>query len=161
MLLFLGSLFGMLPIPHLMGQLLRSMDQVAPGNAASLVRTTLREIVQGAHGSLPSMGAVGALWSASAGVESMMTALNVVYDVRDDRPLWKCHAVAIGLTVVFSLVILTALMLLVFGGTVGNAIGGVGHFAWNVTQWPVAVFCVLFGIALVYYAAPAVRQRWR
>jgi membrane protein len=160
-LLFLTTLLGLLPIPQLMAELLNYMDEVLPGDAASLIRKTLDEIVSGARGGLLSIGAVAALWSASAGVMSMVTALNVVYDVDDNRPWWKRRLLAIGLTVALSLLIITAMVLLVFGGTLGERLGGWGQFFWNIVQWPVAVFCALFGIALVYYAAPAVRQRWR
>jgi membrane protein len=161
MLLFLAALLGLLPIPHLMGQFLVYLQQVLPGDVASLIRKTLHEIVVGAHGGLLSLGMLGALWSASAGVMSMMTALSIAYGVQDDRPWWKRRLMAIGMTVLLAMVILTAMVLLVFGGTIGSRLGGVAGFAWNVLQWPVAIVCVLFGIALLYYLAPAVRQQWR
>src|SRR5262249_45699988 len=73
---------------------------------------------------------------------------------------------AIGLTLALSLLALVAMILLVFGGTIGSLLGnrigfgGVAVAIWNVVQWPVAVFCVVFGVALVYYTAPPGRQRW-
>jgi len=54
---------------------------------------------------------------------------------------------------------------MVFGGPIGRFLGdtvGMGDVAvgiWNVAQWPVALVFLVFGIALLYYAAPAVEHR--
>ena len=73
--------------------------------------------------------------------------------------------IAIGLTFGLAVVLLSAAVLLVFGGTIGRFLGntvGLGDVAvsiWNVAQWPLAVVFLVFGIALLYYAAPAVEHR--
>jgi membrane protein len=97
----------------------------------------------------------------------MMTALNVAYDVRDQRPWWKRRLVAIGLTVGFSLFILGGLVVMVFGPKLGGVVAGwfgLGALftsVWTAASVPVAILLVLIGIALVYYLAPAVEQNWR
>jgi len=164
-LLFLTSLLGMLPVPDLMGRLMAYVEQAMPADAASIIHKTLGEIVGGAKGSLLSIGALAALWAASGGLGAMMTALSVTYDVQDSRPWWKRKLIAIGLTFGLAVVLLSAAVLLVFGGTIGRFLGntvGLGDVAvsiWNVAQWPLAVVFLVFGIALLYYAAPAVEHR--
>jgi membrane protein len=164
-LLFLTALLGMLPFPDLMNRLMAYVEQALPGDAASMIHKTVGEIIAGSKGSLISIGALAALWAASGGVASMMTALSITYDVEDQRPWWKRRLIAIALTFALALLMLSAVVLLVFGGAVGRLLGntiGLGDFAvkiWNVAQWPVAVFVVVGAIALVYYAAPAVEQR--
>jgi membrane protein len=164
-LLFLTSLLGMLPVPDLMDKLMAYVQQALPGDAASMIRKTLAEIVGGANGGLLSVGAIVALWSASAGVASMMTALNIAYDVEEARPWWKRRLVAIALTVALATLILSAMVLLVFGGAIGRAIDGflgLGSLVgtvWNVAQWPVAALFVMTAIAVLYYAAPNVEHR--
>lgn len=166
-LLFLTSLLGLLPFPGLMDRLLAYTHQALPGDAASVVSKTLSEIQAGARGGLLSIGALVALWAASAGMASMMTTLNVAYDVEDPRPWWKRRLLAILLTVGFSVFILAALLLLVFGPRIGQALtarmglGPVFTMAWNVASVPVVMIFVLVGIALVYYFAPATEQQWR
>ncbi|PYM14493.1 MAG: YihY/virulence factor BrkB family protein [Candidatus Rokuibacteriota bacterium] len=165
-LLFLTTLFGMLPVPGLIDRMMAYLQDVLPGDSASMMQKTLGEIVRGARGRLLSIGALAALWAASAGVSSMISALDITYEVSDPRPWWRRRLLAIGLTLALSLLALVAMVLLVFGGTIGSLLGnrigfgGVAVAIWNVVQWPVAVFCVVFGVALVYYTAPAVRQRW-
>ena len=97
---------------------------------------------------------------------SIRTALNVAYDARDRSPWWRQRLDAVALTVWFSLFTLLALVLMVFGERVGDAMAGalrVGPVftrTWNVARWPVILLLVLLGITLVYHFAPAVRQRW-
>src|SRR5437762_1278546 len=112
-LLFLTVLVGLLPFPDLMDQLLGYADRMLPGDAASLLRKTLAEIVSGASGGLLSIGVVAALWAASSGMLSIMTALNVASRVSARRSWWESRLVAVGLTIGFSLFTLTALLLLV------------------------------------------------
>src|SRR5262249_32877301 len=82
-LLFLTGLPALLPLPGLMDRLVEYVDQAVPPDAASILGRTLDEIQAGARGGLLSIGAVAALWAASSGMASVMTALNVAYDVED------------------------------------------------------------------------------
>jgi membrane protein len=165
-LLFLTALLGLLPIPRLMDQLLGYLAGVLPNDAASLLTRTLAEVVKGARRSLVSLGALAALWGAANGMVSIRAALNVAYGVRDERPWWRQRLAAVALTVSFSLFTLSALVLLVFGERIGDAIArafGVGDIfvrGWSVAQWPAVVTFALLGITLVYHFAPAVQQRW-
>jgi membrane protein len=165
-LLFLTTLVGMLPGPRLTDQLLGYLDHVLPPDAFSLVGKTLEEITRGAGSGLLSVGAVAALWGASNGMGSIITAVNVAYDAKDARPWWKTRLLAVSLTLAFSVFTLAGLLLLVFGEALGHAAadwmgqGDLFKAAWTVARWPLASLGVLTGIALVYYVAPAVRQRW-
>ena len=121
-LLFLTTLLGMLPIPNLIDNLMAYVSRALPPDAASVTENTLHEVVRGARGGLLSIGMLGALWAASSGIASIMTALNAVYDVPESRPYWKRKAIALGLTLLFSAFILTALVLMVFGPKIGETV---------------------------------------
>jgi membrane protein len=166
-LLFLTALVGMLSLPGLMERLVQYADQTLPGDAASIVRRTLDEIQAQARGGLLSIGALAALWAGSNGMASVMSALNVAYDVEEPRPWWKRRLLAVVLTLGFALFILLALTLTVFGPRIGAGVAGalglgeVFTLAWILASVPIVVFFVLVGIALVYYFAPATEQHWR
>ena len=166
-LLFLTALLGLLPIPKLMDRLLDYVTRMLPGDAASLLTRTLAEVVKGARGSLVSIGVLAALWGAASGMVSIRTALNVAYGAQDRHPWWRQRVDAMALTIWFSLFTLLALVLLVFGERVGDAVAGalgVGAVftrAWNIARWPLILLLALLGITLVYHFAPAVRHRWR
>jgi membrane protein len=166
-LLFLTALLGLVPVPKLMEQGMGYLDRVLPEDAASLITRTLAEVVRGAGRGLVSLGAVAALWAASSGMASLMTALNVVYDVEDPRPWWQRRLLALALTVGFFVFTVTGLLLLVFGPRIGEQVAtwfGQGPLfmdLWNIVSWPVVMALVLTAIALVYYFAPAAKQQWQ
>jgi membrane protein len=166
-LLFVAAILGSVPGAALMDHLMRYVARVLPNDAAMLVSRTLGEVVTGAGAGLISVGALGALWGASTGMVSIMTALNISRGVVDDRRWWERRLIALALTLGFSLFTVTALLLLVFGEWIGEAVAsaiGLGAAftqGWRLAQWPVATLCVLTGISLVYTLAPARRPRWR
>ena len=166
-LLFMTALLGMLPIAGLMDRLMEYAAQALPPDATSMIQKTLGEIQEGARGSLLSLGALLALWSASGGMASIMSALNVAYDVEEPRPWWKRRGLAVLLTVAFALFIIGALVLMIFGPKFGATLadrlglGPVFTTTWNIVSVPVVIVLVLVGIGLVYYLAPAKNQRWQ
>jgi membrane protein len=149
-----------------MPQLMGYVDRVLPGDAASLIKKTLAQVVRGASGGLVSVGALAALVGASSGMLSIMKGLNSAYAVADHRVWWEKRLIAIALTVVFSLFTLTALLLLVFGARLGEAVAdffGLGPLftvAWKLAHLPVVIFLSLTCLALVYYLAPATDRLW-
>jgi membrane protein len=165
-LLFLTALLGLLPVPDLMSQLIGYVERVLPGDAASLIKKTLAEAVRGASGGLVSVSALVALVGASSGMLSIMKALNAAYGITDQRTWWEKRLIAVALTLVFSLFTLTALLLVVFGVRLGEAIGdfvGLGPLftlTWKLAQIPVVILLVLTGVTLVYYLAPSMDRIW-
>ncbi|HWC04806.1 MAG TPA: YihY/virulence factor BrkB family protein [Methylomirabilota bacterium] len=165
-LLFLTTLVGLFPERDLMERLMAPAEDLLPPDAASLLRRTLREVQRGAGGGLLSVGAAVALWGASRGMVSIITALNVVYGVTNPRPWWRRQLVAVALTGMFSVLALGALLSLVFGERIGRAaavwagLGSAFTAVWGLLQWPLGLLLILTGIDLVYHLAPAVRQRW-
>ncbi len=166
-LLFLTAMLGLLPVPGLWDTLMTYASKVLPGDAATLVNRTVSEVLRGASGGLLSVGALAALWGASSGMASIVIALNVAYNVTDLRPWWLRRLIALALTMAFSVFTLLALLLLVFGERIGEAVatwfglGRVFAVAWAALHWPVASLLVLTGITFVYHLAPAVSRRWQ
>ncbi len=160
-LLFLTALLALLPVPHLLDRLMAYVSDVLPGDAGLLVQKTLGQALQGAHVGLLSVGALTALWAASSGMTSIMAALNV-----EPRAWWRERVLAIGLTIVFSLLAVLALVLLMFGQNLGEAIAdrtGWGmsfRITWQLVRWPTAMALGMAAISLVYRLAPAANQPW-
>lgn len=61
------------------------------------------------------ISAVGALWSASRGIYALITGLNRIYGVEEDRGYLRTRLMGMGYTVAFLLVLLVTLVLGVFG----------------------------------------------
>ena len=166
-LLFLTALLGYLPVEGLQERLLTYTQDVLPPDAAATLDRTLREIVSERRGGLVSLGLLGALWASSNGMASVMSTMNRVWGVRERRSWWKRRLIAVGLTLGFSAFIIGSLILLVFGGVIGAAaanlfgMGDLFKMLWNAVSIPLVIVCALFGIELVFYAAPAGNREWR
>jgi membrane protein len=151
--------------------LIDNLGTVAPGPAQEIFTDAIKNLQgsQGAAGVLFVVGLIGALWSASGYVAAFMRASNSIYDMEEGRPIWKTLPVRVGLTVVLLVLLaVTTIAVVLTGGLaekVGNVIG-VGDTAvtvWNIAKWPVLVVVVSFMFALLYWAAPNVKQpgfRW-
>jgi membrane protein len=171
-LLVLVALLGLLgQYPQTSDALLRIVGQVGPSSAVDTVRGPIEGVVRakGGAGALLGVGLIGAIWSASGYLGAFFRASNVVYEIEEGRPFWKLRPLQIAMTVVMTMLLaLVAIAIVVTGplaGAVGNVIG-LGNTAvtvWNWAKWPVMVVVMLSMLAVLYYAAPNVRQpgfRW-
>jgi membrane protein len=167
LLLFLTTLLGYFADAgsELRTELLQFLGSVVPREATDLIFKTVEEVEDNAGGGKLSFGILATLWAASNGMGAITEALNVAYEVKESRPWWTARLVAVGLTIGLSILILTALVLILFGGTLAEwvaaswSFGSVFVTAWKTLQWPVALVFVLAGFALIYYAAPNVKKR--
>ncbi len=152
-------------------ELLKYVDQVAPGQTAELVRSSIQELRegQGAAGLLGIIGLLTALWTASGYLGAFMRACNAIYDVEENRPLWKTLPLQLGLTLGSVVLVSLTLGTLVLTGGVADAAGnllGLGDTfvtVWDFAKWPVIVLLVSLAFAVLYWVAPDVRQpgfRW-
>ncbi|PWK81990.1 membrane protein [Lentzea atacamensis] len=152
-------------------ELMKYVDQVAPGEAGELVKTSIEELQrgQGAAGLLGIIGLLTAFWTASGYLGAFMRACNAVYDVEEGRPFWKTVPLRLLLTLGSVVVISLTLGALVLTGGVADAVGnllGLGDTVvtvWDIAKWPVILLLVALAFAVLYWAAPNVRQpafRW-
>jgi len=151
--------------------LIDNLGKVAPGPAKDIFTSAIENIQgsQGAAGVFFVVGLAAAIWSASGYIAAFMRASNSIYDIEEGRPIWKTLPLRVGLTLL--LMVLTAVSAIgvtLSGGLakeVGNLIG-VGPTAvdiWNIAKWPVLLLFVSFMFAVLYWAAPNVKQpgfRW-
>lgn len=65
-----------------------------------------------------SLSALGVLWSASRGIYGLLTGLNTIYGVREDRGYLYTRSISVLYTFLFLVVLLLTLVLNVFGETI-------------------------------------------
>jgi membrane protein len=166
-LLFLTALLGLFPLKDTLPELMLHLQTVLPADALSLLEKYLDSVVKGSSGDILSLGLLGALWASSSGVTAIMEALTIVYGAEETRPYWKVRLIATLLTVGLAGFIIVSITLILYGARIGEWIAdfvGLGWLfviAWNILQWPVAVFLMLFALAVIYYICPNVEHDWR
>ena len=169
LLLFLTSVIGLLlgsgtGVRH---SLFAYLSRVLPGSASNLVDSTMYEVSAASGGGKVTFGLLAALWAASNGMGAITNALNAAYNVKESRPWWKQRLTAISLTLVLSVLIISALVLVLYGGKIANQIAVTYGFseafttAWKLLQWPLVLAFMLLSFSLIYYLAPDLReQNW-
>jgi membrane protein len=169
LLLFLTSVIGLLlgSGTGLRHSLFNYLSQVLPGSAFQLVDSTIYEISAASSGGKVTFGLLAALWAASNGMGAITQALNVAYNVKESRPWWKQRLTAMGLTLALSILIISALVLVLYGGRLANYVadsygfGEVFTITWKVLRWPIVLAFMLLAFALIYYVAPDLhQQKW-
>jgi membrane protein len=151
--------------------LIDNVQTVAPGPAQEIFTNALENIqdTQTTAGMLFVVALATALWAASGYVGAFMRASNSIYEMEEGRPLYKTLPVRFGLTLVLVVLLAATVIGVTITGGLAQEIGGlvgVGSTAvevWQIAKWPVLLFIVSLMVALLYWAAPNVKQlgfRW-
>jgi membrane protein len=167
LLIMFAAVVAYLPIHHLFGEALDFIGRFMPKDSMGLVKAVLRDVITPYRGKLLSLGIIGTVWAASGGFSSMMEALNIAYDVEENRPFWKTRPLAIGLTFLIGFLLILALALMLvgpnFGGWVAGKVGlsRIFVFIWPYLRWSIAVAFTVLAIELIYFLAPNVKQKFK
>ena len=141
LLLFLLAMLGHMAEAgtELRRDMLRYLGTLMPRTASTLVYATVDEISRNADGGKLTFGLLLALWFASYGMGAISETLNSAYGVRETRPFWKARLISVALTVALAVLIITALALVLYGGSIGEGLSarlGLGEaFVWT---WKIA-----------------------
>lgn len=166
-LIFLTAVLGLLAGPgtQLHDTLLHFMAAALPASVYELVHQTLEQSARASGGGKLTLGVLGTLWSATAGMSAVQDALNAVYKLKESRSFLRARAVALALTLIVSVLVIVAMALLLYGRELTVfAVRSIGlppetMWIWQFVQWPLALFFLSLVFALVYYYAPNVKQR--
>lgn len=117
LLLFLISLLGLIlgTADDLRAELFFYLRQIMPSSAYDLVQTTIKEVTESSSGGKLTIGILIALWSASAGVDSLRIALNSVYNLEEKRFWLKTKFVALVSTFALTVLIMVATGIVFYG----------------------------------------------
>jgi membrane protein len=164
--IFLIALVSTLHLPDFMMWLRQQAEMFLPEQAMEQVNTVLNQL-QEPRGGLLSIGAIIALWTASAGARATMNALNVAYGVKEGRAAWKIYLLSIFYTLAIAAMLVGSAALLLVGPQamewLSYQIGFEKFFVtlWAWARWPIALLLLTLSVAIVYYSAPDAQQKFR
>jgi membrane protein len=167
LLLFMLTLIGLFASrsSELQGDLLAYFADFLPPAAFALLNQTATELAANASSGKLTFGIVLALWFASGGVGSMISALNLAYRVREARSWLKVRTIALVLTFFIAILLLAALFLLLVSGQVVDWLGAELGLRpevvalWKALQWPAAIVFLVLSYSLIYYCGPNLKDR--
>lgn len=164
-LVALVSIYGLLADPADVERQLNALAVVLPGAARDVISAQLHALVTNSSGSLgigALAGIVGALWSASSGVASLIKGINLAYDEKETRGFFKTRGLALLFTIALIAFVTVAFALVaVLPGILGVHEGPIA-WALSIARWPFLAAGVLLGLGVLYrYAPDRERARWR
>jgi membrane protein len=169
LLIFLTSIFGFIVGTNneLRNGLFQYLGTVLPASALDLVNTVISEVSSASSGGKLTLGLFLALWAASSGTEAITQTLNRAYGLEETRSWIKRRLLALCLTITLALLVISALIIILFGGHIIDSIatsygfGDAFRTIWKIAQYLIVLAFVLLAFALIYYWSPDVKeQKW-
>jgi membrane protein len=167
LILFMVTLFGLFASRslELQDDFLSYFSDFLPALAFQLLRRTTVELAADASGGMLTFAIVMALWFASGGVYSMISALNLAYRVRETRSWLKARIIALGLTFAISILLLASLLVVLVSSHFVDWVGmklrlqPIVVIIWKAFQWPTATFFVVVSYSMIYFVGPNLKER--
>jgi membrane protein len=172
-LLVAVSLFGLIASPDTVVNATRYLrDAGAPPSAARAVHDALANLVAtsgGKAGVALVLGVALGLNSASSAFGAAGRALNVVYDIEEDRGFVRRKALDLAFTAGLIVLGLVAVAGVLLGGSVTHdllnkvGLGDTATAVFALVRWPIAIAAMTLAFGVVYGFAPdrgAARFRW-
>lgn len=166
-LIALVAIYGLAFDPQQVEQQVAALSGMLPPQAAEILLGQLHDLTTTDSTAL-GFGAVAgillALWSASAGMRTLMEALNVAYDEEEKRGMIRFYGTALLLTLAAIFGTVLAILLVVALPLVLKVLGLATALSWvvSIAAWPILVAMMLLGLAIVYRYGPSRQEpRWR
>ncbi|HKZ38032.1 MAG TPA: YihY/virulence factor BrkB family protein [Chryseolinea sp.] len=149
------------------------LGQQIPPSMFDVMSSTVLDIVSNQRGGLLSLGFVFSVYLSTNGMMALMRAFNSCYRTIENRGGIKTRLIATGLTINMTFVLFLAILLLIVGQFVLEAImANLPQFEWiNMSHFTVVLlfalrFITIFisfflAISFIYYFGPAIHYNWR
>jgi membrane protein len=166
-LFFLVTITAWLPLGGAFAELLGELSEIMPSDASTVVTQHVATLLETPRPRLLTVGLAITLWSASRGVDALRKALNLAYDVRETRSIWRTQSIALGATVAISVVVLASIAMVLLGGQAGLWLAERAHVGlqfqvvWGWLRWPCTALVFMLGVAVAFYVLPDVKQEFR
>lgn len=162
--IFLAAVSGfgadVLAIENPAERIVEHIGEAMPADSAETLERELSAIFENQSVGLLTTGAVGALWAATSGMNTVMKSLNRVYGVEESRPWWRKYPLAIALTTASSLFVVAAFASIVGGQLFANSLAGAFGFGdaarplVEYSRLPVGAIFLAFAVAMIYWVTP-------
>lgn len=146
--------------------LIELLEQILPGALMPAAESLIVSTYYNSSTAVVSVSALTALWSASRGIHGLLTGLNNIYGVQEDRGYVCTRIISAGYMFVFLVVLILTLVIQVFGQSLSDRIWAIEHplvqllvqiIDWR-SVWLLVVQVLVF--AAIYTVLPNRRNRF-
>jgi membrane protein len=165
-ILFFFTLIPYFPIENFDVILLDFFADMMPKEAFVTIRDTIEDVATHKRGDLLSIGFLSALYFATNGVNSVISAFNSTTLTIETRSWYRQQLISVILVLIISVLMTVAITVTTFSGTVINLL--IDHayipisssFLLFGAKWIIIIALFYFIIAFIYYYAPAKKNNW-
>ncbi|SET60955.1 YihY/virulence factor BrkB family protein [Stigmatella erecta] len=160
-LLLLVALAGLVIPPGQVQALLGELGREVPPAFRQIPSEQLAQLTSGPSTGLLTFSALAAVWSAAAGVASLITALNTAYGVKESRPRWKVYGIALWMMLAGALLALLAGLVAVAAPALATRLGQpwVALVGW--LRLPLAAMLMMLLWTALYSVLPDVKHKFK
>jgi membrane protein len=167
-IIFLFTLIPIIPVEGFQETLLIQLDEVLPAGIKEITRSTIVDLISTKRGGLLSFNFFLALLFATNGIFSLTDEFNNTALFNEKRNYFKQRLIAVGLLVILTTLLLTAIALVIFSGqfidyllSVGAVAKGLELYLIYAANWLSIFLLYYFAISFLYYLGPAKRKTWQ
>ncbi len=164
----LVSIYGLAFDPAGVDQQVQQLSGLLPQEALTVLADQAHAVASAPRQGLGfgvAFGFLLTLWSASRGVSSLLTALNIAYGEEEKRSFIKLALISLGLTIAGLLFLILTLALIVAVPAAINLLGLQDTpIAWiaSLARWPILAGAIMIVLAVLYRYGPDRREpKWR
>lgn len=166
LLMAVVALFSFLPIPNLLPQLLGMVAILVPPSALSLVEKLAGGLLV-PHSGVLSFGILSYIWSSTGGFTTLISALNIAYDVKKERSWIRDRIQALILTFTSGGLLTISVIALIVGPHFAHLLGQIVPIPrplekmWGLIRFGTVFISFVLALELCYFLGPNMRQRFR
>ena len=136
-----------------------------PGDVQHIIATRVQEIAERKNGGALTFAALLTLYSAAAGMATLITGVNRAYDIVEQRPFWRRILVGVLMTFAGIVLVLVPALWGAIGSVAANLLArfGLGGAAAliAVLRWPAMLVGAFAWLALLFRISPERLGKWR
>ncbi len=166
--IFLFTLIPFVPIDNLDVLIMNFLRDAMPQGIYENTSNTIQDIVSRRRSDVLSFGFFFTVFAATNGMMALMRAFNMTLQVREKRSYLKARFIALFLTLLLIVVLISAILVLIVGTIIIDFLFSKGLLNENFNFYLVqivrygGIFLIFYlGICAIYYFAPAVHKRLR
>ncbi len=166
-LIFLIALAGFLGQTEIGTEIVAILLENLPGSVASALEGPIIEVLQETRGGLLTVGIVGAVWTASTGLESLRAALNRAYAIPSPRRYLRRRLESVLIVLVASGIIVMGMSGVVLGRLLWEDMGRLFDLPalaaplWTAGQYGLSATLLFVAVTVLYWVLPARRLELR
>ena len=167
LLIFFFTLVAYFPVDGVQDELLAELGGIVPEKIMNPLSNTIHDVMGHRHSTLLSIGFISSVLLAASGLMGVITSLNFANRSIEKRPYAQRYLLSIMLVFILYVLIVLTMALLMGHKLLLQLIFAQGWLTdtkmntllFNVGRWLLITFAILTAVSIIYYWAPAKKQR--